>query len=109
MEPVEDTSQTSLFDDNPGQGDGGKNGNLREEVSGETLSDDDPLVRQAAMLVRAENAASIGLIQRRMNVSYTKAKELLDALERQGVVGPFNGSMPREVLPWDAPADEGNA
>lgn len=66
---------------------------------------DDPEVQQAIVVVRAENKATVGLLQRRMNVGYAKAARLLDALEELGVVGPYNGSEPREVLPADEPDD----
>lgn len=73
---------------------------------GDTPDADDPEVQEATRIVRAENKASASLLQRRMNIGYTKAARLLDALEKLGVVGPFNGSEPREVLPSDLPDDE---
>ena len=41
-----------------------------------------------------------------MNIGYAKAARILDALEELGVVGPNNGSEPREVLPSDLPDDD---
>lgn len=67
---------------------------------------DDPDVQQAIAIVRAENKATVSLLQRRMNVGYAKAARLLDALEELGVIGPYTGSDPREVLPSDEPDDE---
>lgn len=67
---------------------------------------DDPEVQQATAIVRAENKATVALLQRRMNIGYAHAARLLDALEELGVVGPFNGDDPREVLPSDEPEDE---
>ena len=63
-------------------------------------------VQQATAIVRAENKATVALLQRRMNIGYAHAARLLDALEELGVVGPFNGADPREVLPSDEPEDE---
>ena len=40
-----------------------------------------------------------------MSVGYAKAARLIDALEELGVVGPYNGSDGREVLPTDEPDD----
>lgn len=40
-----------------------------------------------------------------MNIGYASAACLLDTLEEMGVIGPFNGSEPREVLPADEPDD----
>lgn len=67
---------------------------------------DDPDVQQAITIVRAENKATTGLLQRRMSVGYAKAARLLDALEELGVIRPYTGSDAREVLPADEPDDE---
>ena len=67
---------------------------------------DDPEVSEAIRIVRMENKATTGLLQRRMNIGYAKAARIIDVLEELGVVGPFNGSDPREVLPCDLPDDE---
>ena len=66
----------------------------------------DDLLPEAIKLVRAENKASASLLQRRLNVGYSRAARLMDALEENGIIGPFNGSEPREVLPCDVPDDE---
>lgn len=60
-------------------------------------------IQTAIRVVRAENKASAGLLQRTMCIGYAKAARLMDALEDMGVVGPYNGSQPREVLPFDEP------
>lgn len=67
---------------------------------------DDPVLQEAARIVRAENKATVSLLQLRMGVGYAKAARIIDALEDLGVVGPFNGSEPREVLPYDEPDDQ---
>lgn len=77
------------------------------EIPGdEELDEDDPDIQEATRIVRSENKASTALLQRRMNIGYAKAARLLDALEDLGVVGPYNGSDPREVLPSDLPDDD---
>lgn len=76
-----------------------------EENSGEDASDDD-LFLAACQLVRMENKASVSLLQRRLKIGYSRAGRLMQALEDGGVVGPYKGSEPREVLPADAPAEE---
>lgn len=78
------------------------------EDSEDSESDDtmDEMLSDAIKLVRAENKASVSLLQRRLNIGYAKAAWLMDALEDAGVVGPFNGSNPREVLPCDEPDDD---
>lgn len=65
----------------------------------------EPAVKKAIAIVRAENKATASLLQRRMNIGYASAARLLDTLEKMGVIGPFNGSEPREVLPADEPDD----
>lgn len=67
---------------------------------------DDALLQQAVSIVRAENKATTGLLQRRLYVSYSMAYKIIKALEDQGVIGPDTGSGYWEVLPLDAPDDE---
>lgn len=69
------------------------------------LDDADRELRQAILIVRAENKASTALLQRRMNIGASRASQLIDQMENLGIVGPFNGAQPREVLPCDVPDD----
>jgi DNA segregation ATPase FtsK/SpoIIIE, S-DNA-T family len=70
--------------DGAGSGDGGDN--------------DDDLYDQAARLVVAERQASASFLQRRMRVGFSRAARLIDMMERDGLLGPPQGSKPREVL-----------
>lgn len=80
---------------------------IDEDIGSDLSSDDDdPDIRQATRIVRAENKASASLLQRRMNIGYAKAARIIDRLEELGIVGPHNGADPREVLPADEPDDE---
>lgn len=72
--------------------------------SGEDASTED-LIAAATQLVRMENKASITLLQRRLKIGYARASRIMQALEDAGVVGPYNGSEPREVLPVDVPEE----
>lgn len=72
--------------------------------SGEDASTED-LIAAATQLVRMENKASISLLQRRLKIGYARAARIMQALEDAGVVGPYDGSNPREVLPADVPAE----
>ena len=63
-------------------------------------------IEQAISIIRMENKATVSLLQRRMNIGYALAARVIDILEERGVVGPFNGSQPREVLPFDEPVEE---
>ena len=58
----------------------------------------DPLFAKAAHIVAAEGRAAASLLQRKMNVGYTRAARLIDQLAEQRVVGPYEGSKSREVL-----------
>ena len=66
--------------------------------SGGSGSDDDPLVWEAADIVVSSGIGSTSTIQRRLKVGYSRAGRIMDMLEEKGVVGPPNGSKPREVL-----------
>jgi S-DNA-T family DNA segregation ATPase FtsK/SpoIIIE len=53
---------------------------------------------QAVALVSETGQASISMIQRRLRVGYNRAARMIETMEREGVVGPSDGSKPREVL-----------
>ena len=100
--PIEDDEDLEDEDDGDGE----------DEDDGEDGEDaldypaDDPEVQEATRIVRQNNKASVSLLQRQMSIGYSKATSLMNALEALGVVGPYNGSSPREVLPYDEPEDE---
>jgi S-DNA-T family DNA segregation ATPase FtsK/SpoIIIE len=60
--------------------------------------DDDELLEEAKKAIIQMGRASTSLLQRRLRIGYGRAASILDALEDAGVVGPPNGSKPREVL-----------
>lgn len=60
--------------------------------------DHDPLFDEAVKLVRDSGKASSSLMQRRFKLGYARAARVLDQLEQAGIVGPSNGSKPREIL-----------
>lgn len=62
------------------------------------LSDRDSLFDEAAKLIVAHQQGSTSLIQRRMKLGYNRAGRLMDQLEKAGIVGPNQGSKPRDVL-----------
>lgn len=64
----------------------------------EKEEDRDPLLFDAAKLIINKKDASTSLIQRKFSVGYNRANKIMDQLETFGVVGPANGSNPREVL-----------
>jgi len=60
--------------------------------------DDDPLVWEAADITVTTGFGSTSTLQRRLKVGYARAGRIMDMLEQKGIVGPPNGSKPRDVL-----------
>ena len=70
-----------------------------EEASPNLFSDgDDPLYEQALDIVIQAGKASASYIQRRLKIGYNRAARLVEEMEARGIVGPANGSKPREVI-----------
>ncbi|MDZ4654541.1 MAG: DNA translocase FtsK 4TM domain-containing protein [Coriobacteriia bacterium] len=65
---------------------------------GGTGDDDDPLIWEAADIAVTSGMGSTSLLQRRLKVGYARAGRIMDMLEAKGIVGPPDGSRPREVL-----------
>lgn len=65
-------------------------------MSGYDITQD--LVTEAIECIAAVQRASTATLQRRLKLSYGQAADLMDELERRGLVGPANGSDPREIL-----------
>jgi S-DNA-T family DNA segregation ATPase FtsK/SpoIIIE len=63
-----------------------------------SVDEQDELLPQAIDLVKQHQRASASLLQRRLRIGYSKAAQLIDLLEQQGVVGPAEGGRSREVL-----------
>jgi len=59
---------------------------------------DDELLPEAASFVVSTQQASVSAVQRRFRVGYSRAGRIIDALERKGVVGPYEGSKSRAVV-----------
>lgn len=59
---------------------------------------EDELFDQAVQIVLEAKQASVSLLQRRMRIGYTRAARLIDYMEAKGIIGPYEGSKPREVL-----------
>jgi S-DNA-T family DNA segregation ATPase FtsK/SpoIIIE len=65
---------------------------------GESGPVDDDLYDEAARLVVAEGKASASFLQRRMRIGFSRAARLIDLMEQDGLLGPSQGSKPREIL-----------
>lgn len=65
------------------------------------LSDRDPLFEEAARLIVVHQQGSTSLIQRKFSIGYNRAGRLMDQIEAAGIVGPTQGSKPRDVYVAD--------
>ncbi|NIN70543.1 MAG: cell division protein FtsK [Gemmatimonadetes bacterium] len=68
------------------------------EIGSDELEDRDPLFKRAAEVVIQHQQGSTSLLQRRLKIGYGRAARIVDQLEHAGIVGPPEGSKPREVL-----------
>ena len=60
--------------------------------------DEDPLYEQALDIVIQAGKASASYIQRKLKIGYNRAARLIEEMEERGIVGPANGSKPREII-----------
>ncbi|NTW50820.1 MAG: DNA translocase FtsK, partial [Chlorobiales bacterium] len=65
---------------------------------GDTADDVDKMFEEAARLVVRHQQGSVSLLQRRLKLGFSRASRIMDQLEANGIVGPPDGSKPREVL-----------
>lgn len=77
---------------------GGKTSLFETALDGAGDEEEDDLYEDARALVIEAGKASTSLLQRRLKVGYSRAARLIDMLESRGVVGPADGSKPRQVL-----------
>ena len=66
--------------------------------SSDAADDGDPMLPQAIECVVEAGLASTSLLQRRLKLGYARAARIIDEMEQRGIVGPFEGSKPRQVL-----------
>jgi len=69
-----------------------------DEDADDSMGDDGELYKQALDVLRSTRRASTSMIQRRLRIGYNRAARIMDLMEEKGVVGPDNGSSPREIL-----------
>jgi len=76
-----------------------------EGAAAEEGSDDDPLYDQAVQVVIENQRGSVSLLQRRLEIGYSRAARLIDVMAERAILGPYKGSQAREVLftveQWD--------
>jgi S-DNA-T family DNA segregation ATPase FtsK/SpoIIIE len=74
--------------------DSGKNG----DAATDTSSDYDELLPQAVEIIFETGQASVSMLQRRLKLGYSRAARIVDQMEQLKIVGPFEGSKPRQML-----------
>lgn len=62
------------------------------------FEDEDEMLPSAIEIVVETGQASTSMLQRRLKLGYARAARLMDAMEEKGIIGPFEGSKPRQVL-----------
>jgi DNA segregation ATPase FtsK/SpoIIIE, S-DNA-T family len=62
------------------------------------LGDDEELYQQALDVLKSTRRASTSMLQRRLRIGYNRAARIMEIMEDKGIVGPENGSSPREIL-----------
>ncbi len=77
---------------------------VQKETTGEL--DGDEMLPAAVDMVLETGQASVSMLQHRLKLGYARAARIVDEMEEKGIVGPFQGSLPREILitkqQWDA-------
>ncbi|MFH1201312.1 MAG: DNA translocase FtsK [Candidatus Omnitrophota bacterium] len=73
---------------------------LKEQTKSLSFGDfeKDELFDEAVRLILESNQASVSILQRRMRLGYTRAARLIDMMEQESIVGPYQGSKPRKIL-----------
>ncbi len=68
-----------------------------KKIHGKTFEKDE-MYEEAVRMVLETKQASVSMLQRRLGLGYTRAARLVDTMEADGIVGPYNGSKPRSIL-----------
>lgn len=71
---------------------------LQETKARAKTFEKDELFEEAVRLILETKQASVSMLQRKLGLGYTRAARLIDAMEDEGIVGPYRGSKPREIL-----------
>ncbi|MDD3345924.1 MAG: DNA translocase FtsK [Candidatus Omnitrophica bacterium] len=73
---------------------------LKEQQKGALANggEKDELYDEAVRVIMESNQASVSILQRRMRLGYTRAARIIDIMEMEGLVGPYEGSKPRRII-----------
>jgi S-DNA-T family DNA segregation ATPase FtsK/SpoIIIE len=84
-------TESNILDEVPeGEGEGG-------EGAGHDTGERDPQFKEAAIACVQNQGGSTSLLQRKLGIGYGRAARIMDQLEEAGILGPANGSKPRDV------------
>ena len=86
---LQESSETNILDEVP-DGEGGGEG-------GADAGERDPQFKEAAIACVQNQGGSTSLLQRKLGIGYGRAARIMDQLEEAGILGPANGSKPRDV------------
>ena len=78
-----------------GKSGSGSSGSAAAETDG---SDGDEMLPAAVDVILETGQASVSMLQRRLKLGYARAARIMDEMEERGIVGPFEGSKPRQLL-----------
>jgi len=76
---------------------------LSEQAKNMTMKkfDKDEIYGEAVRVILETKQASVSILQRRLGLGYTRAARIIDMMEQEGIVGPYQGSKPRDILVAD--------
>ncbi len=86
------------IEENVAEREKGKGGAAAAPAAESSEDDGDELLPAAIEVVLETGQASVSMLQRRLKLGYSRAARLVDQMEERGVVGPFEGSKPRQLL-----------
>jgi S-DNA-T family DNA segregation ATPase FtsK/SpoIIIE len=69
-----------------------------QQKSHQGTAEKDEMYEEAVRVIIESNQASVSILQRRLRLGYTRAARIIDTMELEGLVGPFEGSKPRRIL-----------
>lgn len=72
--------------------------NTNNKTIGDSCDEEDPLLKEVIEYVIESGEVSISNIQRKTKVGYARAGRIIDQMEEKGIISPYRGSKPREVL-----------
>ena len=75
-----------------------KGGKGASAAAADAAEEEDELLPAAVEVVLETGQASVSMLQRRLKLGYSRAARLVDQMEERGIVGPFEGSKPRQLL-----------